>query len=90
MVPMFGTKESASDADCMAIIAICIWTGSVVNAKFLNLFQSMVMNCGRGSKIGVLRFEHLHMRVIKEDYGLDYKSIFYLDMLNLLDSRSLF
>lgn len=74
-VPMFGSKEAASDADRMGIIAICIWTGNLMHAEFLNLFQSMVMNCGRGSEIGVTKLTHLNLRCIKEDYGLEYETM---------------
>ena len=73
--PMFGSKEAASDADRMGILAICIWTGNVLNAEFLNFFQSMVMNCGRGSEIGVTKFEHLNLKRIQEDYGLVYDTL---------------
>ena len=38
-IPVFGTKESASDADRMGIITICIWSGSTANAEFLNFFK---------------------------------------------------
>ena len=75
MKPMFGSKEAASDADRMAILAICIWTGNVINAEFLNFFQSMVMNCGRGSEIGVTRFQDLNLKRIEEDYGLVYETM---------------
>ena len=35
----------------------------------------MVMNCGRGSEIGVTKFEHFNLKRIKEDYGLEYETI---------------
>ena len=73
--PMFRSKEAASDADRTGIGAICIWTGNVINAEFLNLFQSMVMNCGRGSEIGVTSFRDLHLKAIKEDYGAVYETM---------------
>jgi len=46
-----------------------------MNAEFMNLFQSMVMNCGCGSKIGVTCFNHFNLRYIKEDYGLEYNTL---------------
>ena len=35
---MFGSKESASEADRMSLIIICIWSGTTTNAEFLNFF----------------------------------------------------
>ena len=35
----------------------------------------MVMNCGRGSEIGVTRFQDLNLKRIEEDYGLVYETM---------------
>ena len=73
--PVFGSKEAASDEDRTGIMALCIWSGNVVNAEFFNFFQSMVMNCGRGSEIGIARLDHLHMRHIIEETGIEYDTL---------------
>jgi len=74
-VPVFGSKESASDADRIGILAVCIWSGNVINAEFMNFFQSMVMNCGRGSEIGTAKIDHLSLREIEEENGYKYKTL---------------
>ena len=73
--PLFGSKESASDADRLGLFAICMWSGTLENAEFMNFFQSMVMNCGRGSEIGLSRFDHLKLKSIKEDNGSEYSTL---------------
>ena len=74
-VKMHGTKDSATDQDRLAIFAICIWTGTLPNAEFLNFFQSMVMNCGRGSEIGISRYDHFSMVSIEEPSGMKYHTL---------------
>ena len=73
--PVVVSKEAASDEDRTGIAAICIWSGNVVNAEFMNFFQSMVMNCGRGSEIGIATFDDLHLRHIEEESGMTYKTL---------------
>ena len=34
-----GTKDTATDKDRVALFAICIWSGNVQNAEFLNFFK---------------------------------------------------
>ena len=45
------------------------------NAEFMNFFQSMVMNCGRGCEIGLTRFEHFTMKTIKEPHGQEFDTL---------------
>ena len=59
----------------MGVIAVCIWSGTLNNAEFMNLFQSMVNNCGRGSEIAITKFKDLSMTKIKEDNGLEFQTI---------------
>ena len=73
--PMFGSKKSATEQDRYGIYAICIWDSTLHNAEFLNFFQSMVMNCGRGCEIGLTRFEHLEMKKIKESNGIEFDTL---------------
>ena len=46
-VPLFGSKDSATDKNRLGLFDICLWSGTLANADFLNYFQTMVMNCGR-------------------------------------------
>ena len=62
---LFGHTDAASEENRMALIAVCLWSGTCANAEFYNLFQSMVMNCGRGSEIGIARFDDLSVKEIK-------------------------
>ena len=73
--PMHGTKQSATDEDRYGIYAICIWEAKLQNAEFLNFFQSMVMNCGRGCEIGLTRYEHLSMKKINEPNGIHFNTL---------------
>ena len=72
---MQGTKDAATDDDRSAIFALSIWSGNVANAEFLNFFQSMVMNCGRGSEMGLTRFQHFSMKSIEEPSGKTYETL---------------
>ena len=74
-VAMFGSKESATDADRLGLIAICMWSGTLPNAEFMIFFQSMVMNCGRGSEIGITKLSNLHLKTIKEYHGFDFDTL---------------
>ena len=56
----------------MMIIAVCIFSATLNNAEFMNLFQSMVNNCGMGSKIAITKYENISMTVIKEDNRLEF------------------
>ena len=73
--PLHGSKQSATDEDRYGIYAICIWEAKLQNAEFLNFFQSMVMNCGRGCEIGLTRYEHLKMKKIHEPNGINYHTL---------------
>ena len=73
--PMHGTKGSATEKDRNAIFLICLWSGTLYNAEFMNFFQSMVMNCGRGCEIGLTRFEHFTMKTIKEPHGQEFDTL---------------
>ena len=57
------------------VIAVCIWSGTLNNAEFMNLFQSMVNNCGRGGKIAITKYENLSMPAIKEDNELEFNTL---------------
>ena len=73
--PMHGSKQAATEKDRFGIYAICVWDGKLKNAEFLNFFQSMVMNCGRGCEIGLTKFEHLEMKKIKEPNGVEFYTL---------------
>ena len=51
---LFGTKESATDEEINALAAVCYWNGDLTSAEFLNLFNSMVGNAGRGSEASII------------------------------------
>ena len=72
---MIGHKEAATEQDKMGLSAVCIWTGSLENAEFMNLFQGMVMNCGRGSDIGISNLSDFSLKQIKEDNGVTYDTL---------------
>ena len=72
---MIGHKEAATEQDKMGLSAVCIWTGTLENAEFVNLFQGMVMNCGRGSDIAISKFSDFSLTKIQEDNGLIYNTL---------------
>ena len=62
-----------------------MWSGTLNNAEFMNFYQSMVSNCGRGSEIAISKFKHLAMTDIKEDNGLEFQTFKqYVMRLNTL------
>ena len=73
--PLRGSTQAATQNDRFAMFAICIWDGTLHNAEFINFFQSMVMNCGRGCEIGLTKISHLKMRTIKEPNGLEFDTL---------------
>ena len=72
--PLMGTKEAATEHDKKGVIAVCMWSGTLNNAEFMNFFQSMVSNCGRGSEIAISKYKDLSMTDIKEDNGLEFQT----------------
>ena len=72
---MVRHKEAATEEDKMGLSAVCIWTETLENAEFMNLFQGMVMNCGRGSDIGIANFSDFSLTKIQEDNGLVYNTL---------------
>ena len=72
--PLMGTKEAATEHDKKGVVAVCMWSDTLNNAEFMNFFQSMVSNCGRGSEIAISKYKHLSMTDIKEDNGLEFQT----------------
>ena len=69
-IKLFGSKKSANRCDLKSLFAICLWDGSLGNAEFMNLFQCMIHNCGRGSEIAISQFNQLSMKTIVPEDGL--------------------
>ena len=69
-IKLFGSKKSANRCDLKSLFAICLWDGSLGNAEFMNLFQCMIHNCGRGSEIAISQFDQLSMKTIVPEDGL--------------------
>ena len=69
-IKLFGSKKSASPCDLKSLFAICLWDGSLGNAEFMNLFQCMIHNCGRGSEIAISQFNQLSIKTIVPEDGL--------------------
>ena len=72
---MFGSKEAASPEDKKGLVALVLWKGSVENAEFMMLFNSMTSNCGRGSEIAILQWSSCKLKKIQEQNGLDYETL---------------
>ena len=72
--PLMGTKEAATENDKKGVIAVCMWSATLDNAEFMNLFQAMVSNCGRGSEIAITKLSDLQMTDIKEDNGIEFQT----------------
>ena len=51
-----------------------MWSATLDNAEFMNLFQSMVSNCGRGSEIAITKLKDMQMADIKEDNGIEFQT----------------
>ena len=84
-VPIFGSKDSSTDKDRLDLFAVYLRSGTLANAEYLNYFQSIVMNCGSGSEIGLLRCNHLKMRSIKEDCGVQFDTLtLYVNQVKML------
>ena len=43
---LFGSKDAATGNDKMGLLAICLWSRTLANAEFMNLFNAIVGNCG--------------------------------------------
>ena len=52
-IRLLGSKEAASKNDKMALGTVCLWSGTLDYAEFMNLFNGMVYNCGRGNEIAI-------------------------------------
>jgi hypothetical protein len=50
---LFGSKELATSQDINALAAVCYWNGDLTSAEFLNLFNAMIGNAGRGSEVSI-------------------------------------
>ena len=51
---MSGFKVAVSQEDKRGLVALVVWKGSLENAEFMMLFNSMTHDCGRGFEIAVL------------------------------------
>ena len=74
-IKLFGSKEAASTNDRMGLLAVCLWSGTLDNAEFMNLFNAMIMNCGRGNEIAITTFSELSMRTIREENMLPFDTL---------------
>ena len=72
---MFGSKVVASQEDKRELVALVVWKGSLENAEFMMLFNSMTHNCGRGSEIVVLHWASCELKKIQEQHGFEYKNL---------------
>ena len=71
-IKLFGSKYAATGNDKMGLLAVCLWSGTLANAKFMNLFNTMVGNCGRGSEIAITSFDELTMKRTDEENMTPY------------------
>ena len=63
----------------MGWIAVCIWSATLDNTEFMNIFQNKVTSSGRGIKIGVTKFKQLLMTdTIEENRSQQYIVAFRL------------
>ena len=72
---LFGSKDAATGNDKMGLLAVCLWSGTLANAEFMNLFNAMVTNCGRGSEISITSFDQLTMKRIEEENMAPYATL---------------
>ena len=72
---LLGSKDAASEDDKMGLIAICLWEYCLKNTEFLNLFQSMYQNCGRGSEIAILDWKSLSLKDVKAQNSVNFKTL---------------
>ena len=72
---LFGSKDAATGNDKMGLLAVCLWSGTLANAEFMNLFNAMVTNCGRGSEISITTFDQLTMKRIEEENMAPYATL---------------
>ena len=72
---MFGSKEAASPEDKKGLVALVLWKGSVENAEFMMLFNSMTSNCGRGSEVAILQWSSCKLKKNQEQNGLEYETL---------------
>ena len=74
-IRLFGSKEAASKNDKMALGATCLWSGTLDNAEFMNMFNAMVYNCGQGNEIAITHKEQLTMKNIDEHNMISYSTL---------------
>ena len=55
-IKLFGSEKSVTRNDRMGLLAIGLWSGTLDDTEFMNLFNSMIENCGRGSEIAISEF----------------------------------
>ena len=59
----------------MGLLAIRLWSGTLDNAEFMNLFNSMIGNCGRGSEISIGKFSEHNLRKMHGDNMVPYDNL---------------